>query len=100
MMREIYKTATVVSVWLEDARGEAKRAIETIKTIIKLKTREPGKRAIEYPVLNADEIKRNWNALDNFFNLHWWERCWVRLQNTLITHHSLLLGSPGSHLEW
>jgi hypothetical protein len=85
MMREIYKTAATVAVWLEDVKGEANIAIETMKTITKKSSsREPGTRVIEheYPVLTIDEIKRNWNALDDFFNSPWWERCWVCLRNT------------------
>jgi hypothetical protein len=69
MMREIYKNADIVCVWLEDVKGTAQRAIQTIKRITSFNAREPGKRTIEYPVLSDNEIENNWNALDDFFKL-------------------------------
>jgi len=78
-MCEIYKTASHVYIWFDDSQGQGqgKRAIETIRAMTKRNDRQPGARAIEYPVGDADEIKRNWIALEGFFNKSWWERCWV-----------------------
>jgi hypothetical protein len=95
-MREIYKKAAEVVVWLgyDGDAAESKRAIETIKAVCKPPiSREPGQRPREYPKISSEEVLRNWKAIEHLFKMPWWDRCWVRQEVALNRNISICYGT-------
>ncbi|KAH8719338.1 heterokaryon incompatibility protein-domain-containing protein [Phaeosphaeriaceae sp. PMI808] len=93
LMREIYKKAGGVIVWLGNDGSDSKRAIATIKKVSQPPpVRAPGERARGYPKVAEEEVSKNWAALEGFFKAPWWERCWVRQEVALNSEVTICYG--------
>lgn len=88
-MRQIYKKAAQVIVWLDYEGEYGNRATEVMKNILRPPIiREPGSdKAREYPKVSDEEVLKNWEAIEAFFKPAWWDRCWVS-QNSKDKFHT------------
>jgi hypothetical protein len=82
-MRRIYKKASQVRVWLGESSAYSEKAMQLIHHIAFPPRRAPGEEEVEYPKLSEKQVERNWNALQQFFQRHWFERAWIRQEVSL-----------------
>lgn len=82
-MRRIYKTASVVTVWLGEAADDSDLAMQLLNDMGNDKSRGPGQKELKYEPASPEKTEQHWQAISALFSRPWWERAWVRQEVAL-----------------
>lgn len=83
LMRQIYKRAGSVQVWLGDEADDSSTAFDVLNRVAAPPVHAPGEKPIHYPTFTDADVAKHWKALDALFKRQWWERVWIRQEISL-----------------
>ncbi|KAI1133663.1 heterokaryon incompatibility protein-domain-containing protein [Nemania abortiva] len=91
LMRDVYRTASQVIIWLGPDCASSDRALKFLEFLSKLGDGQPD-------MLSILESNGDWDALDELFARPWWSRAWV-LQEAWSAANAILQCGP-SIIPW